>query len=136
MKWLALTVLFFLLACTSALASFETDDPLQQIEDLRAEQDLKNAKIVADRVYLEKKVFLKLLVSSYVNGFKEFDTAVATTDHSVSVSIYYDISLQNQRSADQLADRFRQEIPQMLKPYRWAENVAIEVLVNADDRSR
>ena len=132
MKWLAVTVLFCLLASTPVIASFETEDPLQEIEDLRAAQAVENAKIETGRIYLEKKDYLRLIVSSYVNGFKEFDTTVATFDDSVKVSIYYDSAQQNRQRADQLAKRFREKIPPMLEAYRWAENITVSVSVYGD----
>ena len=143
MKWFALSVLFCLLAGTPVIASFETEDPLQEIEDLRTEQNLENAEIEAENakigtgsIYLEKQDYLRLLVSSYVNGFKEFDTGVTTTDNSVSVSVYYDSNQQSQQKADQLAKRFREKIQQILGPYKWAENVSVIVTVTTEDRNR
>ena len=136
MKWLALTVFLCLLASPPVAATFDTDDPLQEIEDLRAAQDLKNAKVVTGPVYLAKKDYLQLIVSSYVNGFKEFDTTVATSDDSVSVSIYYDSNQQVQQRANQLANRFREKIPQVLGDYKWAENIIVSVTVHAEDRKR
>lgn len=132
MKWLALTVLFCLLASAPVIATFDTDDPLQEIEDLRAAQDLENIKIKAGPVYLAKKDYLRLIVSSYVNGFKEFDTTVATSDDSVSVSILYDSNHQERQRADRVANRFRENIPPMLESYQWAENITISVTVYGD----
>ena len=132
MKLLAITVTLCLLACAPVVATFETDDPVQQIEGLRADQTLENTKIVTGPFYLAKKDYLKIIVSNYVNGFKEFDTTVVTSGDSVSVSIFHDSDEEAQQRANQLANRFREKIPLMLKPYQWAENITVSVTVHDD----
>jgi len=131
MNRLAVIALLGLLASASAVATFEVDDPVQEIEDLRAAQALENAGLIQ----LEKKDYLKLIVSSYVNGFKEFDTTVVTFDDSVRVGIYYDLNEQDPQRAEQLAKRFRENIPSMLEPYEWAENITVSVSIHGEDRS-
>ena len=132
MKSLVLTVLFCLLASTPVVATFETEDPLQEIEDLRAAQYFENVKVDPSIVSLAKKDYLRLIVSSYVNGFKEFNTTVATSDESVSVSIFYDSDQQDEERVDQIANRFRKEIPPMFESYPWAKNIAVSVTVYSD----
>ena len=132
MKLLAFTVTLCLLASAPVVATFETEDPVQQIEDLRAAQALETTKIVTGPFYLAKKDYLKIIVSNYVNGFKEFDTTVATSGDSVSVSIFHDSNEQAQQRAHQLANSFREKIPPMLKPYQWAKNITVSVTVHDD----
>ena len=90
----------------------------------------------AETIELEKKDYLKLIVSSYVNGFNEFDTTVVTFDDSISVGIYFDSNKQNKQRADQLAKRFRDNIPGSLEPYNWAEDIKVLVSVYEEDRHR
>ena len=134
MKRLAVIALLGLLASTPALATFEVEDPVQEIEDLRAAQALENANINTGLIQLEKKDYLKLIVSSYVNGFKEFDTTVVTFDDSVRVGIYYDTNRQDPQRAEQLAKKFRENILSMLEPYEWAKNITVSVSVHGQDR--
>ena len=74
----------------------------------------------AEKVEIEKKDYIKFIVSSYVNGFNEFDTSVTTFNDSVSIGIYYDLSTQKGELAKQLAKRFRFQVPKMLSSYEWA----------------
>ena len=87
----------------------------------------------AERLELEKKDYIKLIVSSYVNGFKEFDTSVTTFDDSVSIGIYYDVSAQKESRAEQLAKRFRRHVPLILANYEWAKNVKLRVSVYSEN---
>ena len=136
MKRLVLISVLSLLASSSVVATFEVDDPVQAIEDLHAAQMVENANKHTGLIQLEKRDYLKLIVSTYVNGFKEFDTTVVTFDDSVSVGIYYDSTGQDQQRADQLAKRFRENIPPMLEPYKWAKNIKVIVSVYGEERER
>lgn len=132
MKRLALVLIIGLLACAPAGATFEIDDPLQQIEDLRATQETENAKAQGSSyVVLEKRDYLKLLIGNYVHGFNEFDTTVQTSNDEVLVGIYYRPVDQDKGRAEQLAKRFRKELPMVLDNpgYPWAKEVAIQVSV-------
>ena len=88
----------------------------------------------AETIELEKKDYLKLIVSSYVNGFNEFDTTVVSFDDSLSVGIYYNSHTQDKQRADQLAQRFRENIPGLLESYKWAEDIKVLVSVYGEDR--
>ena len=90
----------------------------------------------AETVALEKRDYLNLIVSSYVNGFNEFDTTIVAFDDSVSVGIYYDSNAQDESRAEQLADRFRKYIPALLEKYEWAEGISILVSVYSEDDAR
>ena len=96
---------------------------------------LSGAPVLAEKIELEKKDYLILVVSNYVHGFKEFDTSVTTFENSVSVGIYYDLSTQDEKRAVQLANRFRENIPKMLKKYSWVKGVEVKVNVYSEDRS-
>ena len=89
----------------------------------------------ADNIELEKRDYLLLIVGNYVNGFKEFDTSVVAFDDSVSVGIYFDSDGQDNNRADQLAERFRKQIPLMLERYEWADEIAVVVNVYNESRS-
>ncbi|MDH3630371.1 MAG: hypothetical protein OER98_04555 [Gammaproteobacteria bacterium] len=86
-------------------------------------------------IELEKKDYLTLIVGNYIHGFKEFETSVLTFEDSVSVGIYYDLSTQDEKRAVQLANRFRENIPKMLKKYPWATDVQFTVNVYSEDRT-
>jgi hypothetical protein len=90
----------------------------------------------AETIPLEKRDYLKLIVSSYVNGFNEFDTTIVTFDDSISVGIYYDSNVQDESRAKQLADRFRKYIPSLLEKYDWADDISVLVSVYSEDDAR
>ena len=132
MKRLVLVFVFWQLACMPAVATFETDDPLQQIEALRATQEAENASKGTSLVTLDKRDYLKLIVGTYVNGFNEFDTTIWTSDELVKVGIYFDPDKQDEGRAGQLAEQFREQLPLILGEarYKWASDVEIEVGVH------
>jgi hypothetical protein len=88
----------------------------------------------AEDIVLDKKDYLTLIVSNYVHGFKEFDTSVTSFEDGVSVGIYYDSSTQSKDRANQLAERFRFQIPLMLGTYNWAKDIKVIVNVYPEDR--
>ena len=90
----------------------------------------------AETIPLEKRDYLNLIVSSYVNGFNEFDTTVVTFDDSVSVGIYYDTNEQDEHRANRLAERFRRYLPSMLEKYEWADDISVLVSVYSEDDAR
>jgi len=96
---------------------------------------LMSSTSFAEKVEVEKSDYIKLIVSSYVNGFNEFDTSTTSFNDSVSVGIYYDISTQKEDRANQLAKRFRMQIPVMFKKYEWAKNIRIVVSVYSEDKT-
>ena len=81
--------------------------------------------------------YIKLVVSNYVHGFKEFDTSIiAFDDGSVSVGIYYDIKSGSVSRANQLSRRFESQIPALLSRYDWGKDISLIVKVYGEDRSR
>lgn len=90
----------------------------------------------AETILLEKKDYLNLIVSSYVNGFNEFDTTIVTFDDSVSVGIYYDSNEQDESRANQLAERFRKYLPAFFEKYDWADDISVLVSVYSEDDAR
>jgi hypothetical protein len=90
----------------------------------------------AETVALEKRDYLNLIVSSYVNGFNEFDTTIVTFDDSISVGIYYDSNAQDESRAKKLADGFRKNLPSLLKKYDWADDISVLVSVYSEDDAR
>lgn len=89
----------------------------------------------AEKVEVDKSDYIKLIVSSYVNGFNEFDTSITSFNDSVSVGIYYDLSTQKKERAEQLAKRFRTQIPVMLNKYEWAKSIQVIVSVYSEDKT-
>ena len=83
----------------------------------------------AETVEIERSLALKMLVSSYVNGFNEFDTTVVGRESSVSVGIYVDREGQSKERAERLATRFRDQIPKLLELTEWAYDVDLIVTV-------
>ena len=137
MKRLVLIFVLCQLAVVPAVATFEVDDPVQQIEDLRTAEKAGNTNGNADLIALDKTDYLKLIVASYVNGFNEFDTTTWTSDELVKVGIYYDPGEQDRDRAEQLAAQFREKLPLMLAEaqYRWARDVEIEVAIYPASRA-
>lgn len=90
---------------------------------------------VAIALEIEQKDYLSLIVGNYVHGFKELETSVTTSNNSVSLGIYYDISRKNKKRANQLAKRFRFQVPEILKSYKWAKNVKVAVNIYSENRS-
>ena len=89
----------------------------------------------AENIALAKKDYITLIVSNYVHGFKEFETSVTSFDDSVSIGIYYDTSTQSEVRANQLAKRFRVQVPSQLSTYNWAKGIKVVVNVYSEDRS-
>jgi hypothetical protein len=88
-------------------------------------------------IELTKEDYIKLIVSNYVHGFKEFDTSViAFDDGSVRVGIYYDIKSGSVSRANQLSRRFENQIPALLSGYDWGKDISLIVSVYGEDRSR
>jgi hypothetical protein len=87
----------------------------------------------AETIELEKKDYIALIVSSYVNGFNEFETSVTAFEDSVSVGIYYDQTTQDESRAEGLANRFRLQVPLRLSRYEWSEDVDVIVNVYSQD---
>ena len=90
----------------------------------------------AEGIELEKRDYLTLIVSNYVYGFNEFDTSVVAFDKSVSIGIYYNSDNQDKNRADQLAARFREQVPLLIAKYEWASDVSIVVNVYSESRAR
>lgn len=84
--------------------------------------------VISETVEFDKKFALKVLVASYVNGFKEFDTTVVGHDDRVSIGIYVDSEVQSRERASHLANRFREQVPKLLELNSWAKD--IKVIVN------
>jgi hypothetical protein len=87
----------------------------------------------AEDIVLAKKDYIALIVGNYVHGFKDFDTDVTGFNDSVRVGIYYDLSTQSEVRANQLAKRFRSNIPNKLSTYEWAKGVEVIVNVYSED---
>ena len=86
MKRLVLILMLCHLACVPAVATFEVDDPVQQIEDLRTADATGKTNSHADLIALDKRDYLKLIVGNYVHGFSEFDTTIWTSDELVRLA--------------------------------------------------
>lgn len=93
-----------------------------------------SASIVADQVKIDTKDYLAFIVGNYVNGFNEFDTTVVAFEKSVSVGIYYDENSQKRERAEQLAERFRKQIPYLINRYEWAKGTNLIVNVFSELR--
>ena len=88
-------------------------------------------------IELTKGDYIKLIVSNYVHGFKEFDTSViAFDDGSISVGIYYDIKSGSVSRANQLSRRFENQIPALLSRYDWGKDITLIVSVYGEEQSR
>ena len=95
---------------------------------------LSGTPVLAEKIEFEKKDYLMLVVGNYVHGFKEFETSVTSFNDSVSIGIYYDESTQSEIRANQLAKRFRFQVPRKLSQYQWAKDIKVIVNVYAEDR--
>lgn len=80
-------------------------------------------------IELDKRFALKVLVASYVNGFKEFDTTVVGHDDRVSIGIYIDRESKSRERASHLANRFKEHVPKLLKLSPWAKDIKVVVNV-------
>jgi len=95
------------------------------------------ASCLATALEVSKADYIKLIVSNYVHGFKEFDTSVvAFDDGSVSVGIYYDINTQSPTRAEQLQLRFEKQVPLLFSTYDWGKNIRLRVSVYGENRLR
>ena len=143
MKKYSLLLVCLMCASLSVSATFELDDPTQPLEKDESGQALaeEGSKVFfsdsdsrKQPIGLEQADYLKLIVGNYVHGFKEFDTSVKASDDSVRVGIYYGADAQGRERAEQLAGRFRQQLPSILDDYKWAKDV--ELIVYVYDKSR
>jgi hypothetical protein len=136
MRRLALIAVLCLLASAPLDATFELDDPANKIQDVNTKQAVEDVYRQIELIQFEKSDYLMLIVGNYVHGFKEFDTSVEAFDDSVFVGIYHDSNEQNELRAEQLADRFRKQLPLMLEKYDWAGDISILVSVYGEDRPK
>jgi len=123
-----------------AQQTFELEDPAATLqEDIKhAEEAVLQQEELYGVYHLKNSDYLKLFVGNYIHGFKEFDTTVTAVDSSVTVGVYYDPSEQDKNRAEQLAKRFREQLPVMFEEltYKWADTVYIKVNVHSRDRSK
>ena len=91
----------------------------------------------AQEVSLSRNDALTVIVGTYVNGFKEFDTSVIIIEgtSTIRVAVYRDSTTQELAKAESLADRFRVQIPKMISKYDWATDIDLTVTVYSEDRS-
>jgi hypothetical protein len=139
MRYFALIIMLCLLAGTGmAKDTFELEDPAQILqEDIKDSEKAVLQQEKTSGVYLLKNSdYLKLFVGNYVHGFREFDTTVTASSKSVSVGVYYDPNTQDKGRAEQLAKRFRTQLPIILGDlkYQWSRDVEIVVNVYSEDR--
>jgi len=143
MKRLSFLLIYLLFASMSAVATFEVDDPTQPAAIDEAGQAIgeEGGKVfysdgVSNKrsITLEQGDYLKLIVGNYVHGFKEFDTSVKTSGDSVRVGVYFAGDVQGRQRAEQLAERFRQQLPSILDDYKWTKEITLIVYVY--DKSR
>ena len=80
-------------------------------------------------IELAKKDYLAMIVCNFVYGFHKYEMSVTTTDNQVLVGIYYNSRFYVDSLPNDLAERFREEIPAILKEYEWANGVSVEVVV-------
>ena len=83
----------------------------------------------AETVEIEKNLAIKMLVASYVHGFNEFDITVVGFDDSVSIGIYVTRNGQTRKSAELLAERFREQVPHLLKMNEWSKSILVTVTI-------
>jgi len=95
---------------------------------------LADQSLDAKGIELAKKDYLALIVCNFVYGFMKYEMSVATTDNLVSIGIYYNSRLYADSLAYDLAEMFREEIPEILKEYEWANDVTVEVIVYGESR--
>jgi len=92
--------------------------------------------VSANALEISQKDYITLIVSSYVHGFKEFDTTVVAFDEAVSIGIYYDLSTQDRERAYQLAKRFEEQVPFKLNQYEWGKDIKVIANVYSQDNIR
>ena len=86
------------------------------------------------RIELSKKDYLAMIVCNYVYGFNYYDTSVNTTDNLVSIGIYYNSSFYAESLPYEIAEKFRSEVPKILKEHSWANDVVVVVKVYSEPR--
>ena len=84
---------------------------------------------LSETVEIEKRFAIKMLVSSYVNGFKKYDTTVVGFDDSVSIGIYIDRDNQTREGAEILEKRFLEQVPKLLKLNTWSKDTKVNVTI-------
>ena len=75
-----------------------------------------------------------MIVCNYVYGFNYYDTSVNTTDNLVSIGIYYNSSFYAESLPYEIAEKFRSEVPKILKEHSWANDVVVVVKVYSEPR--
>ena len=122
-----------LLAAGSSDATFELEDPAQELEEFQEAKALEDASVSmkvstsAGLVQLAKRDYLKLLVGTYVNGFHQYNTTIWTSDEVVKIRIFHEPG--DQGGAEEQAEHFRDHLQMVLGDpgYPWANDVEIEV---------
>jgi len=84
------------------------------------------------RIELSKKDYLAMIVCNYVYGFNYYDTSVTTTDNLVSIGIHFNSSFYAESLPYEIAEKFRSEVPKILKEYSWANDVVVVVKVYSE----
>lgn len=79
------------------------------------EKGNKYNNIDSVKVILDQSDYILFLVSSYVNGFKEFDTTVVSFEESVLVGIYLSNKNQSEENALILKERFEAQVPLLIQ---------------------
>jgi len=84
---------------------------------------------------ISRAEYLEWKVGAYVRGFNEFDTSVISLDNTMSIGIYYDITKQDSKRADQLKKRFEFQIRKILDKIEWGKEIKVTVTVYSEDRT-
>jgi len=79
-------------------------------------------------VAISRKDFLEFKTSSYVAGFKKYDSSVLITDNEIRVSLYLN-QKQSQNDAKAILKRMKSHLELMLKQYEWAKDIIVNTSV-------
>lgn len=83
----------------------------------------------AETVVIEKNLVIQMFVAGYVNGFKKYDTTVNGYDDSVSIGIYVPSESQSKEAAEELAKKFRNQVPKLLGRVPLGADIKVTVTV-------
>lgn len=79
-------------------------------------------------IAISRKDFLEFKTSSYIGGFKKYDSSVLIVDNEIRVSLYLNPK-QSQNDAKAILKRMKSHLELMLKQYDWAKDIMVHTSV-------
>ena len=86
-----------------------------------------------EKMVLTRKDFIELKVSSYLSGYKKFDTSVLSIGNTISVSIYL-FPEEDRKYAEVLLKKWKEQIKMMMDQYEWGKKLEVRTQIYPVDK--